>query len=90
MNTHTDNTATAALAMLGRDGDTITSTADALGISPGAMLAAAWTVLERQSTDAQPWPEVAGGWVDEASAIRTDVLMTAVRLEASQRGRKAA
>ena len=88
MKTHTDSTATAALAMLGRDGDTITSTANALGIHPAAMLAAAWRVLERQNADAQPWPQIAGGWCDEASATRQDVILAAVRIDADHRRKR--
>ena len=90
MKTHTDSTATAALVMLGKDGDTITSTANALGIHPAAMLAAAWRVLERQNADAQPWPRLVEGWHDEASATRQDVILAAVRLDAALRSRKAA
>jgi hypothetical protein len=77
-----------ALALLDRDAHNVTQTAAALGVSPAAMLAAAWKVLERQSTDAQPWPQIAGGWCDEASATRQDVILTAVRIEAEQRRKR--
>jgi predicted dinucleotide-binding enzyme len=79
------NTTDAALAMLGRESNTITTTAQTLGIAPAAMLAAAWRVLERQSTDAQPWARLVEGWSDEASATRQDVILAAVRLDAQQR-----
>jgi hypothetical protein len=74
-----------ALALLGRAADNVTQTATALGISPGALLAAAWQVLERQHTQAQPWQQVAAGWCDEESAGRQDVVLAAVRLDATQR-----
>ena len=77
-----------ALALLGRDAHNVTQTAAALGVSPAAMLAAAWKVLERQSTDAQPWPQIAGGWCDEASATRQDVILAAVQIEAEQRRKR--
>jgi alanyl-tRNA synthetase len=76
---------TDALALLGRDALNVTQTAATLGISPGAMLAAAWQVLERQHTQAQPWPRVVEGWNDEESAGRQDVVLAAVRLDARQR-----
>ena len=90
MRTHTKQTTDHALALLGREANNVTQTADTLGISPGALLAAALQVLERQSTDAQPWPAIAGGWCDEASATRQDVILAAVRLDATLRSRKAA
>ena len=90
MKTHTDSTATAALAMLGEEADNVTQAADAAGVSPAAMLAAAWRVLERQNADAQPWPRLVDGWCDEASATRQDVILAAVRLDATLRSRKAA
>jgi hypothetical protein len=71
--------------MLGREASAISQTAAALGISPAAMLAAAWQVLERQHANAQPWQQVAAGWCDEESAGRQDVVLAAVRLEARQR-----
>jgi hypothetical protein len=74
-----------ALALLGREANNVTQTATALGISPGALLAAAWQVLERQHTQAQPWQRVAAGWCDEESAGRQDVVLAAVRLDATQR-----
>jgi len=70
--------------MLGREASAISQTATALGISPAAMLAAAWQVLERQHANAQPWQQVAAGWCDEESAGRQDVVLAAVRLEARQ------
>ena len=76
---------TDALALLGRDALNVTQTAATLGISPGAMLAAAWQVLERQHANAQPWQQVAAGWCDEESAGRQDVILAAVRLDAQQR-----
>jgi len=79
-----------ALSLLGKDAHNVTQTAAVLGVSPGAMLAAAWQVLERQSTDAQPWPQIAGGWCDEASATRQDVILAAVRIEAEQRRKRIA
>lgn len=78
---HTDH----ALALLGREANNLTQTATALGISPAAMLAAAWQVLERQHTQAQPWPRLVEGWCDEESAGRQDVILAAVRLDAQQR-----
>lgn len=86
----TTNPTDHALALLGREANNVTATAEALGINPGAMLAAAWKVLERQSTDAQPWHEIVGGWCDEASATRQDVILAAVRLNAQRHGNKAA
>lgn len=77
-----------ALCFLGRDAQNVTQTAATLGICPGAMLAAAWQVLEQQSADAQPWHEVAAGWCDEASATRQDVIFAAVRIDAAQRCKK--
>ena len=77
-----------ALSLLGKDANNVTQTAAVLGISPGAMLAAAWRVLERQSTDAQPWPAIAGGWCDEASATRQDVILAAVRIDADHRRKR--
>ena len=79
------NTTDAALAMLGREGNTITTTAQTLGIAPAAMLAASWLVLERQHAQAQPWPRLVEGWCDEESAGRQDVILAAVRLDARQR-----
>jgi hypothetical protein len=78
---HTD----AALALLGRDAQNVTQTAATLGISPGAMLAASWLVLERQHAQAQPWPRLVEGWCDEESAGRQDVILAAVRLDARER-----
>lgn len=74
-----------ALALLGEDATNITQTAAALGVSPGAMLAASWLVLERQHAQAQPWPRLVEGWCDEESAGRQDVILAAVRLDARQR-----
>jgi len=88
MRTHTKQTTDHALALLGREANNVTQTADTLGISPGALLAAAWQVLERQSTDAQPWPAIAGGWCDEASATRQDVILAAVRIDADHRRKR--
>ncbi len=85
MKLRTHNTTDHALALLGREANNVTQTATALGISPAAMLAAAWQVLERQHTQAQPWPRVAAGWCDEESAGRQDVVLAAVRLDATQR-----
>jgi len=90
MNTHTDSTATAALAMLGEEADNVTQAADAAGVSPAAMLAAAWQVLERQNNAAQPWTDVASRWCDEESATRQDVILAAVRIEADQRRKRIA
>lgn len=86
----TTNPTDSALSLLGKDANNITQTAATLGISPAAMLAAAWQVLERQSTDAQPWPQVVGGWCDESSATRQDVILAAVRLDAQRQDKKAA
>ncbi len=74
-----------ALALLGREADNVTQTAAALGISPGAMLAAAWKVLERGHAQALPWSRVIERWCDEGSAGRQDVVLAAVRLSAPQR-----
>ena len=90
MRTHTKQTTDHALALLGREANNVTQTADTLGISPGALLAAAWQVLERQNTHAQPWPRIVQGWCDEESATRQDVILAAVRLDAALRSRKAA
>ena len=84
----TANPTDGALSLLGKDAHNVTQTATMLGVSPGAMLAAAWQVLERQSTDAQPWPQIAGGWCDESSATRQDVILAAVRIEADQRRKR--
>ena len=84
MRNPTQDIATAALAMLGKDADNVTQTAEAIGITPAAMLAAAWRVLERQNADAQPWHEVAAGWCREDSANRLDVILEAVRIEAQR------
>jgi hypothetical protein len=74
-----------ALALLGEDATNVAQTAAMLGISPGAMLAASWLVLERQHAQAQPWPRLVEGWCDEESAGRQDVILAAVRLNARQR-----
>jgi hypothetical protein len=85
MRTRTHSTTDHALALLGREANNVTQTASALGISPAAMLAAAWQVLERQHAQARPWQRVAAGWCDEESAGRQDVVLAAVRLDATQR-----
>lgn len=90
MRTHTKQTTDHALALLGREANNVTQTADTLGISPGALLAASWQVLERQNTHAQPWPRIVQGWCDEESATRQDVILAAVRLDTQHHGNKAA
>lgn len=83
MTTNKPDTINAALALLGEDAANVTETAAALGISPAAMLAAAWQVLERQTVDAEPWQTVARGWCSEDSATRQDVILAAVQLHAA-------
>jgi hypothetical protein len=79
------STTDAALAMLGPDASTVTETAEALGISPAALLAAAWRGLTWQTEGAAPWQEAAQGWCNEDTATRQDVILAAVRLDAAHR-----